>query len=181
MSRRSRSQSNDLAFPVVILVGAAAWVHRTQLMHLAYISLGAVGFLLILKLSWVFLRRHRPVHFQNIDAMDGLDFEQYVASLLRANGYRKVSLTEKYDFGVDIVAEKDGVRWGIQAKRHSRLVKAEAVRQVVTGLKVYKCNRAMVITNSTYSAVARRLAEANDCVLIDRSGLKRLTKQGCIL
>ena len=181
MSRYARSQSNDLAFPVVILVSAALWVHRAQLVHLAYISLGAVGFLLLLKLSWGLLRRHRTVQFQSIDAMDGLDFERYVAALLRANGYRKASLTEKYDFGVDIVAEKDGVRWGIQAKRHSGLVKAEAVRQVVTGLKIYGCDRAMVITNSTYSSVARRVAEANDCVLIDRTGLKRLVKQRCIL
>lgn len=181
MSRYLRSQSNDLAFPIIILVGAAAWVHRSQLLHLAYMSLGVIGSLLLLKLSWEILRRHRFVHFQNIDVMDGLDFEQYVAELLRANGYRKVSLTERYDFGVDIVAEKDGIRWGVQAKRHSRLVKAEAVRQVVTGLKIYRCDRAMVITNSTYSAVARRLAEANNCVLIDRTGLRRLAKQGCIL
>jgi restriction system protein len=113
--------------------------------------------------------------------MDGLDFEQYVTGLLRANGYSNVSLTERYDFGVDIIAEKDGIRWGVQVKRHSGLVKANAVRQVVTGLKLYDCGRAMVITNSTYSAVARRLANANDCVLIDRAGLKRLARQGCIL
>jgi len=49
-------------------------------------------------------------HFQNVDVMDGLEFEQYVAKLLRANGYRKVSLTERYYFGIDIVVEKDGVR-----------------------------------------------------------------------
>jgi restriction system protein len=181
MSRYSRSQSNDLAFPVVILVGAAAWVHRAQLVHLAYVALSVVVFLLPLRLSWEILQRRHSLRFQKIDAMDGLDFERYVAALLRANGYRKVSLTERYDFGVDIMAEKDGIRWGIQAKRYSGLVKADAVRQLVTGLKVYGCDRAMVITNSTYSTVACRLAEANDCVLVDRSGLKRLTKQGCIL
>jgi len=114
--------------------------------------------------------------------MDGLNFEQYVANLLRANGFHNVSLTEKYDFGVDIIAEKDGMRWGIQAKRYSGLVKADAVRQIVTGLRLYGCDRAMVITNSTYSAVAQRLAAGNDCVLIDRIGLNRLnTNRGVIL
>lgn len=181
MSRHSRARSDDMWFPITILVGAAAWVHRAQLVHLAYLCLGVIGCLLILKLSWGILHHRSRVQLKNIDKMDGLDFEQYVAKLLRANGFRKVSLTERYDFGVDIVAEKDGVRWGIQTKRHSSLVKAEAVRQVVTGLKIYRCDRAMVITNSTYSAVARRLAEANDCILIDRTELKRLAKQGCIL
>jgi restriction system protein len=113
--------------------------------------------------------------------MNGLDFEKYVATLLLANGFRHVTLTEKYDYGVDIIAEKYGLRWGIQAKRHSGLVKANAVRQVVTGLGVYSCDRAMVVTNSSFSTIARTLADANDCVLVDGIGLHRLAQQGCIL
>jgi len=108
--------------------------------------------------------------------MDGLRFEQYVADILRKQGYCNVSLTEQYDYGVDIVADKDGIRWGVQVKRYSSLVKAEAVRQVLTGLRLYGCDRAMVITNSTFSNVAKRLAEGNDCVLIDRAGLYELTR-----
>ena len=107
--------------------------------------------------------------------MNSSEFEQYVAMLMRNNGYRNVSLTEKYDMGVDIIAEKDGVRWGVQVKHYSGLVKASAVHQVVTGLKLYGCDRAMVVTNSTYSATAQRLAAGNDCVLIDERGLARLS------
>ncbi len=106
--------------------------------------------------------------------MGSLEFERYVATLLRKNGYQNVKLTEKYDLGVDIVADKGGVRWGIQVKHYSGLVKADAVRQVVTGLRVYGCDQAMVITNSRYSIVARRLASANDCTLLDRDNLLRL-------
>ena len=134
-----------------------------------------------MKLSWKLLHSRRSGRLRNVDSMDGLDFEKYVAKLLVAVGFHNVSLTEQYDFGVDIVAEKDGLRWGIQTKRYSGLVKANAVRQVVTGLKLYNCDRAMVITNSSYSAVARRLAHANDCVLVDRAGLHRLVRQECIL
>jgi len=178
---RSRTYGNDLAFPIVILVGAAAWTHRSQLVHIANIALGVTVCLLLLKLTWKIIHRRHRIWRKDVDTMGGLDFEKYVAELLRANGYRNVSLTERYDFGVDIIAEKDGVRWGIQTKRYAGLVKASAVRQVVTGLKLYDCDRAMVITNSTYSAVARRLANANDCVLVDRAGLKRLARQRCIL
>jgi HJR/Mrr/RecB family endonuclease len=181
MSHHSRAQSNDITFVIAILAGVAAWTHRAQLVRFAYISLGVAACILLLKMSWQFLRRRHFTQLQNIDTMDGLDFEQYVATLLRANGFRKVSITEKYDLGVDIIAEKNGIRWGIQAKRHSGLVKANAVRQVVTGLKLYDCDRSMVITNSTYSAVARRLAHANNCVLVDRTGLKKLSQQRCIL
>ena len=176
MSRYSRSQSDNLSFVIIILVGAAAWTHRAQLVHIAYLALGVLGCLLLLRLCWRFMTKHRFTWLHDIDSMDGLEFEYYVAELLRKNGYLNISLTERYDYGVDIIAEKDGVRWGIQAKRYSGLVKAEAVRQVVTGLRLYDCDQAMVITNSTYSVVAQRLAAGNDCVLVDRAGLKRLNQ-----
>ena len=104
-----------------------------------------------------------------IDNMSGLEFEKYVAMLLGEIGYTSVRLTEKYDLGVDIIAMKDGVTWGIQVKRYSGLVKADAVRQVVTALKYYGCDRAMVITNSYYSNVAIKLARINGCILKDRT------------
>ena len=100
--------------------------------------------------------------------MTGLEFERCIAGLLKQQGYTNVRLTEKYDYGVDIIAEKDGIRWGIQVKRYAGLVKADAIRQVVTALKIYNCDRSMVITNSTYSMVAKDLASCNNCVLIDR-------------
>ena len=181
MSRHSRAQGGDVSFVVIILVGAATWTHRALLVHVAYIALGITISLLLLSVFWKLVAQRRFAGLRDAESMNGLEFEHYVANLLRTNGFSRVSLTERYDFGVDIIAEKDGIRWGIQVKRYSGLVKASAVRQVVTGLKLYGCDRSMVITNSTYSAVARRLADANDCVLIDRTGLKRLARQRCIL
>lgn len=175
MSRHSRAQSNDATFAIVVLVGAAAWTHRAELERIAYIALIILGCILILRLGWKFLAYRRNAKSRSVDNMNSLEFEQYVARLLRSNGYHNVSLTEKYDLGIDIIAEKDGVRWGVQVKHYSGLVKASAVRQVVTGLKMYGCNRAMVVTNSTYSTIARRLAAGNDCVLVDRKSLALFT------
>lgn len=181
MSRYTRTQGNDVSFVILILVGAAAWMHRALLLHIALAAIGVVASLFVLKLLWQFTSNRPYVQFQQVDSMGGLEFEQHIARLLGASGFCNISLTEKYDFGVDIIAEKDGIRWGIQTKRYSGLVKASAVRQVVTGLKVYGCERSMVITNSTYSAVAHRLANANDCVLIDGARLRQLERRACIL
>ncbi|MGB4795645.1 MAG: restriction endonuclease [Candidatus Saccharimonadales bacterium] len=111
---------------------------------------------------------------RHVDVMNGIEFEEHIANVLKSQGYTNIQLTEQFDYGVDIVASKNGIRWGIQVKRYSGLVKADAVRQVVTGLKVYGCDRAMVITNSVFSRVAVRLAESNDCVLVDRVQLSRM-------
>ena len=124
-----------------------------------------------------FSRKIRILHgyklqqLATIDKMDGLEFEKFIAAILNKQGYKNIKLTEKYDLGVDIIAEKNGIRWGIQVKRYSGLVKANAVRQVVTALNKYECERAMVISNSTCSRVAKELAETNNCVLIDRNQL----------
>ncbi len=180
MARYSKSQDSDLSFIFIIVVGAAAWRHKVELVRIGYIALAVTAIALLLN----FLIRqflHRRNSTTNIDFMTGLEFEAYIAELLKQNGFRKVKLTERYDFGIDIIAEKDDVRWGIQVKRHTGLVKANAVRQVVTALRIYRCDRAMVITNSTFSNVAQRLAHANDCVLVDRRGLRKLSGQRCIL
>lgn len=160
-----------MAFITIVLIGAAAWTHRAELERIAYFAWMIIVCILILRLTWKFLAYRRRATFKNIDTMGNLEFEHYVAMLLKNNGYHNVSLTEKYDLGVDIIAEKDGVRWGVQVKHYSGLVKASAVRQVVTGLKLYGCDRAMVVTNGTYSTTAQKLAAGNECALIDRKSL----------
>lgn len=173
MRRRSR-HGGLFASLLVIGVVYSYWE------YMAYVLMAILVFVAIrlaIKTGKLIYTITQNLRLKDIDAMDGVSFERYVAQLLIEQGYVNVSLTEHYDYGVDIIADKDGVRWGIQVKRYSGLVKAEAVRQVVTGLRLYGCDRAMVITNSTYSNVARRLAEGNDCVLIDRSGISSLKRK----
>lgn len=112
--------------------------------------------------------RYDAITEADINSMDGLEFERYLADLLRKRGYSDVRLTERFDYGIDIIAKKDGMTWGIQAKRYNSPVKADAVRQVYTALNRYNCDRAMVITNSTYTNPAKALAQDNHIVLIDR-------------
>jgi HJR/Mrr/RecB family endonuclease len=105
------------------------------------------------------------------DTMDGLEFERFLADMLRRLGYENVRLTERFDLGVDIVARKAGITWGIQAKRYSGLVKIAAVRQVYSALSRYGCDRGMVITNSYFSQPARILGGETGTVLVDRDSL----------
>jgi restriction system protein len=172
MMRRSRR------IPVIpaILVISAIYTYWD---YAKYVLVAIILFF-VLKVAIRLTRKIRSIvrnlRLRDVDAMDGIAFECYVAELLAECGYSNVSLTEQYDYGVDIIAEKDGVRWGIQTKRYSGLVKAAAVRQVVTGLRLYNCDRAMVITNSTFSAVAKRLADSNECLLVDRAGLNAIAQ-----
>ncbi len=111
-----------------------------------------------------------------IDTMPGKEFEVYVARWLKDQGYEDVTLTEYYDHGADIIAKKDGIKWGIQVKRYSNIVRLEPIRQAVLALKHYQCDQAMVITNSFYSSRAKELANQHNCVLIDGQYLRSHSK-----
>jgi Holliday junction resolvase-like predicted endonuclease len=107
-----------------------------------------------------------------IDTMDWKEFEVFVARWLESNGYKVIEMTEYFDYGIDIVAKKDETTWGVQVKHYHNLVGIESVRQAVVALKQYKCDKAMVITNSYFSRPAKQLAVSNDCILVDGNRLR---------
>lgn len=178
MSRCYNNGSGDFAFVFSILLLCSLWTHKDLMIKIEhYAKLGLITAIIIVSAIALLRLVHRIKRWKInpsiavVDAMSGLEFEKYVARHLRTQGYERVRLTEKYDYGIDIIAVKNGVTWGIQVKRNSGLVKANAVRQAVTALRKYQCDRAMVVTNSEFSRVAIELARCNECVLVDRSEL----------
>ncbi len=111
-----------------------------------------------------------------VDAMTGVEFEHYVAAVLRGTGY-SVELTRATgDFGVDLIATRDGVRTAVQCKRQNRVVNGAAIQQVVAGAAVHDCTATMVVTNHRYTRAAAQLAEVHGCVLVDRIRLARWSR-----
>lgn len=87
--------------------------------------------------------------------MDGWEFEEYCASILRKNGFSHVEVTRgSGDFGIDVIAEKAGVRYGIQCKKYSGTVGWHAVEEAKAGAEYWECQRAVVLTNSNFSRQA---------------------------
>lgn len=186
MSRRDRKNTRDAIMAASII--AAIVVYYQSSSGILALNIAILGFLLsigvyifyapiagIFRLIWRLIQKVRLKRIARsnkvINAMTWDEFEYYVAAWLKQRGYTNVRITEKYDLGVDIVAKKDGLTWGVQVKHYTGLVGIEAVRQVVVALKKYKCDRAMVITNSVFSRPAIELAKSQDCILIDGSKL----------
>ena len=107
--------------------------------------------------------------------MSGEEFERYVATLLWANGFSNVQITKASgDYGVDILASKDGERYAIQCKRYAKNVGVKPVQEVYAGASMYGATRCAVITNVYFSDNGRTLANKLGVELWDRSDLMRM-------
>lgn len=121
--------------------------------------------------GWREGRRKRALRLADVDGMDGMEFERYVRELLEDRGFRARLTGCPDDRGVDLVAEREDVRYAVQVKRHAGPVSRRAVSDAVGGVRLYDCHAAMVITNSRFTRGAVDLAESNGCTLIDRDVL----------
>lgn len=112
---------------------------------------------------------------------NGYDFEAYVANLYSLLGYKVLDLTSKSgDQGADVIIEKDNIKYAVQVKYYNNPVGNKAVQEVVAAKSYYKTDRAMVVTNSTFTPQAITLANANDVLLVDGNELDELIKKAKI-
>lgn len=109
---------------------------------------------------------------EQIDEMEGPEFEQFCAALLDDLGYQQIHVTKSTgDQGVDIIAIRGGLRWAFQCKRYASKIGNAAVQQVNTGKMLYNCQKAVVVTNNYFTSGAVRAAKAVGVELWDRDVL----------
>ncbi|MEZ3508337.1 MAG: restriction endonuclease [Lachnospiraceae bacterium] len=104
-----------------------------------------------------------------MDEMEGHDFEYYCADLLEKQGFLEVEVTRgSGDFGVDILAEKEGVTYAVQCKRYNGPVGVDAVLRTYAGRDYYGCMVGAVMTNQYFTAPAVEAAKKLHILLWDR-------------
>ncbi len=110
---------------------------------------------------------------QQVDKMTGEQFEDFLAICYRKRGFEVQTTPKTCDFGADLLLKdpKTGQKICIQAKRYKNLVGEEAVQQTLSGREYYKCDKAMIITNSHYTDAAKALAKKCNIKMIDRYSL----------
>lgn len=122
------------------------------------------------------------IHIKNeqipFDNMDGHAFERYCANVLTENGFPKVQVTQgSGDQGIDIIAYKDDIKYGIQCKCHSSDISNRAVQEVFAGKTFYQCHVGVVLTNRYFTKSAIELASRNGVILWNRDKLLQMVEQ----
>lgn len=109
-----------------------------------------------------------------LDVEDPYEYERAVAESLAALGWLTNTTSGSGDQGADVVAEKVGVRLVIQTKLYSKPVGNKAVQEIHAAKGFYGAHFAAVVTNSTYTKSARKLADNLGVILLHHDELSVL-------
>lgn len=146
--------------------------------NLMIVAIVITAVIILSMICTIYRKLHRKYTLKQLDKMDGHQFEYACADILKANGYKHVKVTRgSGDFGVDIIAEKDKVKYAIQCKRYNHKLDNTPIQEVVGGLTYYQCDKGAVMTNQYFTEPAKQLAQVNDVELLDRDTLSHMVNR----
>jgi len=110
---------------------------------------------------------------EQIARMTGVEFENYLMRVLKECGCTGSGTPKTGDKGADVIARLPPDRTIIiQAKRSGAPVGNRAVQEVAAALAYYRGTEAWVVSNSSFTAAARELAQSNRVRLIGGADLR---------
>ncbi len=139
--------------------------------------LTAVLLIAFVLLVFLILRRRKPKS-RSYEEMEGHEFEYFCAELLEKRGFVDVEVTKgSGDYGVDILAEKDGVTYAIQCKRYEHPVGVKAVQEAYAGRDYYDRMVGAVLTNQYFTTPAVEAAKKLKILLWDGGYLESMMEE----
>jgi hypothetical protein len=121
---------------------------------------------------------NHPVAITDTAGLSGVEFETYIARILAKLGYDVSGTSATGDQGADLIAEREGRKIIIQAKRYEGTVGNKAVQEVIAALSYYGGDEGWVVTSSTFTASAKALAQKANIKLFDGADLATINKLG---
>lgn len=118
---------------------------------------------------------------QWLRGMDPTEFEVYIADLFRHLGYRTEQVGGSYDGGVDVIAEKNGIKHYIQRKKYfsKHEVGSPEIRDFYGAIADRLSNgEGWFITTNKFTPEAEKFAEDKPIVLINQFKLAEYVRLG---
>lgn len=96
---------------------------------------------------------------------DGHEFEYWVADQLNNFGWNARVTQGSGDQGIDVIAERDGLKAGIQCKLYSSSIGNKAVQEAFAGKSYHSLDATIVMSNAPFTKSAQNLAESTGVIL----------------
>ena len=178
MSRRKKKQENLLIGPILFVI--IFIFYSTRSIELLVISIVAT-FLIIIVVTLVKQKKQseklKRSGINEVDKMDGIQFEYYLSTLFTNFGYTVKVTQATGDYGADLVLIKGQEKTVVQAKRYNSNVGIKAVQEISAAKSYYQAANAWVVTNSYFTNPAIELAKSNKVRLISRDTLIEMMLQ----
>ena len=146
-------------------------------MDLKLILMVVAVFIIITIVMWRFLFGQRR-WTNSFEDMEGHEFEYFCADLLRDKGFVDVEVTKgSGDYGIDILAEKDGVTYAIQCKRYAAPVGVKAIQEAYAGRDYYDRMVGAVMTNQYFTSPAVEAAKKLKILLWDGGYIESMMEE----
>jgi len=112
---------------------------------------------------------------QNFQNLSPYEFEEFIAEMFKKLGYRARKTSNSGDYGVDVIAEKNGEKLAIQVKRHkvSNKVGSPTVRDTLGSKHKIDADKTMIVTTSYFTQPAKEQARNSPIKLWDKDKLRR--------
>lgn len=105
------------------------------------------------------------------------EFEQWTVTLLQKLGYTNIILTpQSGDKGIDIFAEINGQKIGVQCKKFKGVITAPLIQSFLGALQTAEIGSGIFITTGSFSSGATKIAEETSITLLDSEKIKGLIK-----
>ena len=117
-----------------------------------------------------------PRHQAFRDEMTPIDYEHYCAEELKRSGWDARVTMASRDQGVDVIAQKSGIRLAVQCKLYRSPVGNKAVQEVVAARAHEVADYAIVVSNNSYTPAAQELARTNNVILLHHRDLAKIDK-----
>ena len=104
---------------------------------------------------------------------DPLEYEHYVARVMKKDGWDARATQGSGDQGADVIAEKDGYKVIVQCKKYKGSVGNKAVQEVFAAKKFFNGTHGVVVNSSgQFTKSARALAAKNGIELMHHNDLR---------
>ncbi|HEY8124092.1 MAG TPA: restriction endonuclease [Methylocystis sp.] len=108
------------------------------------------------------------------DDMSPIDYEHYCAEELKLSGWHARVTMASRDQGVDVIAQKAGIRLVVQCKLYKSPVGNKAVQEIVAARAHETADYAIVVSNNSYTPAAVELARTNKIILLHHRDLVKI-------
>lgn len=116
---------------------------------------------------------------QNFMNMSPFQFEEFIAKLFRKMGYDAHATNKTGDYGIDVIAKKDGKKIAIQCKQNQigNNVGNVTIQNTLGSMWKIKAEKSIIITTSDFTTKAEEQAKEAPIELWDGRYLKKLVRR----